>query len=60
MNKTWIGAAILAPVAWIKTVAPNVAEGELKEIYDAIGAARSGVAEVHCVQSLNPHASCAP
>jgi uncharacterized peroxidase-related enzyme len=43
-------------VTWIKTVAPDVAEGELKEIYDAIGAARGGVADIHRVQSLNPRA----
>lgn len=43
-------------MAWIETIAPADAQGELRAIYDAIGAARSGVADVHQVQSLNPRA----
>jgi uncharacterized peroxidase-related enzyme len=43
-------------MAWIETVAPDHAEGELAELYRAIGSARGGVADVHRVQSLNPRA----
>ena len=44
---------------WIETVAPAAAEGELAELYRAIGGARGGVADVHQVQSLNPRAMAA-
>ena len=43
-------------MAWIDTIAPDRAEGELTELYRAIGSARGGVADVHRVQSLNPRA----
>jgi uncharacterized peroxidase-related enzyme len=43
-------------VAWIKTIAPEDADGELEALYDAIASARGGVADVHRVQSLNPRA----
>lgn len=43
-------------MAWIETIEPDLAEGELDEIYRAIGSARGGVADVHRVQSLNPRA----
>lgn len=41
---------------WIMTVPPGQALDELAQIYDAIGAARGGVAEIHQIQSLNPRA----
>lgn len=41
---------------WIKTVAPDEAEGELQEVYRAIAGARGGVADVHRIQSLNVRA----
>ena len=41
---------------FVRTVAPEAAEGELREIYRAIGAARGGIADIHQVQSLNPRA----
>ena len=44
---------------WIETVPPAAAEGELAELYRAIGGARGGVADVHQVQSLNPRAMAA-
>ena len=40
----------------IGTIAPEVAQGELAEIYRAIASARGGVAEIHRAQSLNPRA----
>jgi len=43
-------------MAWIETVTPEDAEGELKTLYAAIGTARGGVADVHRVQSLHPRA----
>lgn len=43
-------------MAWIKTIAPEEAEGDLKEVYRAIGSARGGIADVHRVQSMNPRA----
>jgi len=43
-------------MAWIHTIEPEDAEGELAGLYDAIGSARGGVAAVHRVQSLNPRA----
>lgn len=43
-------------MSWIKTIEPEQAEGELLEIYKAIGSARGGIADVHRVQSLNPRA----
>ncbi|OIP41835.1 MAG: hypothetical protein AUK47_05635 [Deltaproteobacteria bacterium CG2_30_63_29] len=43
-------------MAWIDTIEPENADGELAQFYQAIGAARGGVAEVHRAQSLNPRA----
>jgi uncharacterized peroxidase-related enzyme len=42
-------------MTWIATVPPE-AEGDLRDIYRAIGAARDGVADIHQAQSLNPRA----
>lgn len=39
---------------YIKTIQPEQAEGELKEIYDDLVASRGKIAEVHKIQSLNP------
>ena len=41
---------------WVTTILPSVATGDLKALYDAIGAARHGVADVHLAQSLHPRA----
>jgi len=46
-------------VAWITTIAPDRASGELADTYAQIAAARGGVAQVHQVQSLNPRAMAA-
>jgi uncharacterized peroxidase-related enzyme len=43
-------------MAWIATLPPENAEGELRDVYGAIGAARGGVADIHQAQSLNPRA----
>lgn len=43
-------------MTWVETIAPEEAQGELAEVYKAIGSARGGIAEVHRVQSLNPRA----
>jgi len=43
-------------VAWIETIPPAAAEGELAALYGAIAGARGGVAEVHRAASLNPRA----
>jgi uncharacterized peroxidase-related enzyme len=43
-------------MTWIETIEPERAEGELAKLYDAIGGARGGVAEVHRAQSLHPRA----
>lgn len=43
-------------MAWIECVQPDAAQGSLKRLYDAIAAARGGVAEVHLAQSLNERA----
>ncbi len=43
-------------MAWIEVTEPERADGELGELYDAIGKARGGVARVHQIQSLNPRA----
>lgn len=43
-------------MAWIRTIAPSEASGELGEIYRAIESSRGGVADVHQAQSLNPRA----
>lgn len=43
-------------MSWIQTIPPERATGELQEIYKAISTARSGVADVHQAQSLNPRA----
>src|SRR5258708_1331887 len=49
-------------MTWIATVPPEEAEGELRAIYRAIGAARDGVAApdglpaIHRAQSPNPRA----
>lgn len=39
---------------WIEAVPPAESTGELKELYDRIGGARGGVAQIHQAQSLNP------
>jgi uncharacterized peroxidase-related enzyme len=39
---------------WIGSMPPADATGELKEIYERIGGARGGVAQIHQAQSLNP------
>ena len=39
---------------WIESVAPAEASGELKDLYEQIGGARGGVAQIHQAQSLNP------
>lgn len=39
---------------WIDSVSPSEADGELKDMYDRIGGARGGVAQIHQAQSLNP------
>jgi uncharacterized peroxidase-related enzyme len=41
---------------WIATVHLDNADGDLRAAYDSIVSARGGVANVHCVQSLNPRA----
>lgn len=43
-------------MTWVKTIAPETAQGDLAEIYRSIASARGGVAEVHRAQSLNPRA----
>ncbi|MFO8099366.1 MAG: peroxidase-related enzyme [Salinibacter sp.] len=43
-------------MAWIDTIAPNDADGELAEIYDEIAGARGGVANILQAHSLNPDA----
>jgi AhpD family alkylhydroperoxidase len=40
---------------WIKSIPPADASGELKELYERIGGARGGVAQIHMAQSLNPN-----
>ena len=39
---------------WIEGVPPAEATGELKDLFDRIGGARGGVAQIHQAQSLNP------
>src|SRR5918994_1399088 len=39
---------------WIESVAPAQASGELKDLYERIGGARGGIAQIHQAQSLNP------
>jgi len=41
---------------YIKTIQPEVATGELKEIYDNLSKTRGKIAEIHNIQSLNPDA----
>ncbi|MGE3885498.1 MAG: carboxymuconolactone decarboxylase family protein [Vicinamibacterales bacterium] len=41
-------------MAWIETIAPARAQGDLAEMYRRIAGARGGVADIHQVQSLNP------
>lgn len=41
---------------YIEKITPEDAQGELAELYRAIGGSRGGVAEVHQIQSLNPRA----
>jgi len=43
-------------MSWIEKITPEGADGELADLYRAIGGSRGGVAEVHQVQSLNPRA----
>ena len=41
---------------YIKTIEPDKATGELKNIYDSLEKARGKIAEIHKIQSLNPEA----
>ncbi|MEW6322287.1 MAG: carboxymuconolactone decarboxylase family protein [Acidobacteriota bacterium] len=41
-------------MAWIDTISPEAADGELAATYARIAGARGGVADIHRVQSLNP------
>ncbi len=43
-------------MAWIRTIAPPDAGGELAEVYREIGAARGGVGHILQIQSLHPKA----
>jgi uncharacterized peroxidase-related enzyme len=43
-------------MAYIKTIEPENAKGELKTIYDNLIKTRGKIAEVHKIQSLNPEA----
>lgn len=43
-------------MAWIRTIDPAGADGELKATFERIAGARGGVADIHQVQSLNPKA----
>lgn len=43
-------------MAFIRTVAVAEAQGDLGRLYEQIGKARGGVADIHQVQSLNPPA----
>jgi AhpD family alkylhydroperoxidase len=43
-------------MAFIRTVAAAEAQGDLGRLYEQIGKARGGVADIHQVQSLNPPA----
>src|SRR5215831_6023914 len=43
-------------MAWIQMIDPDCADGQLKDIYREIASVRSGIAEVHRVQSLNARA----
>ncbi len=43
-------------MAYIKTIEPEQAEGQLTEIYDNLVETRGKIAEVHKIQSLNPEA----
>jgi uncharacterized peroxidase-related enzyme len=42
-------------MAKIKVIQPEEAEGALKKIYDGLSDSRGKIAEVHKIQSLNPH-----
>ncbi len=42
-------------MAKIKIIQPEEAEGKLKEIYNSLAKDRGKIAEVHKIQSLNPH-----
>src|SRR3990172_12508607 len=48
------GSARQEAGVWIHSVAPCDADGELKDMYERIGGARGGVAQIHQAQSLNP------
>lgn len=41
---------------WIETIPPSEAAGDLKTLYERIGGARGGIAQIHQAQSLNPKA----
>jgi uncharacterized peroxidase-related enzyme len=43
-------------MAFIKTIAPEDADGELRKIYTELEKSRGKIAEVHKIQSLNPDA----
>jgi AhpD family alkylhydroperoxidase len=46
-------------MAYITTIDPTLATGELDDLYRRIAGTRGGVADVHQVQSLNPRAMAA-
>lgn len=41
---------------WIDSVSSSDATGELRDLYERIGHARGGIAQIHQAQSLNPPA----
>jgi len=43
-------------MTWIRSIDPGEAAGSLREIFEAIGAARGGVAAIHRVQAHNERA----
>ena len=51
----WTASVSTGPVreeagVWIQSIAPSEAVGELKDMYDRIGGARGGVAQIHQAQ----------
>ncbi len=40
---------------WIESISPAESTGDLRELYERIGGARGGVAQIHQAQSLNPN-----
>jgi uncharacterized peroxidase-related enzyme len=51
-----VSLLLVKAMAWIKTIEPQQAEGELAKLYQAIGSARGGIANVHQISSLNSRA----